>query len=281
MSSEQIVLSRVFRDAGLHRKISAMIASHLSNRQDIREQALDGLDLSNAREVLDLGCGFGFFTEALGGKVHPGARVTGIDRFPEYEYFYYLACEKAGLRADFKSSGIETSRKLPSSSFDLIICSYAMYFFPGYISEISRILKDDGIFIAITHSLPHMEEFCSYVRGVLKENGLIVTIDLPYETLISQFSNLNGASLLKPWFGQVDAKPYLCNLVFGSGDHENLIDYFNFKHYFFIPEMIDPDDRLHANVIDHIRRDLKEKGGMKVSKNDTIFVCRSPKGHES
>lgn len=276
MHKEEFSLSKVFSDAGLHRKISGMIARHLSNKLDIRQQAFDQLDLSATKDILDLGCGFGFFTEALGGKVHPEARITGIDRFPEYEWFYFQSCERAGIKANFRSNGIGLLSELPSDSYDLILCSYAMYFFPEYVGEISRILKPDGLFIAITHALPHMEEFCTYVRGVLKDNGLIVTIDLPYESLISRFSDQNGVEILEKEFKNIKTVRYKCKLNFGPDDHQDLIDYFNFKHHFFIPQMIDPEDKLHAKVISRLKQDLKARNGIEVTKNDVIFVCRSP-----
>ena len=63
---------------------------------------------------------------------------------------------------------------------------------------------------------------------------------------------------------------------FGIGDHEDLVSYFNFKHSFFIPEVMDPNDELHKKVASCIKEDLESKKGLKITKNDVIFVCSDP-----
>jgi SAM-dependent methyltransferase len=276
MKEEEIPLASVFKNASLHRKIAGIIRDHLNDKADIRLQALNGLDLSNARNILDLGCGFGFFSEALQGLVPEHAVVTGIDRFPEYEWFFFQSCDKAGVKGDFRCDGIQHIEKLESNAYDLILCSYALYFFPEVIPHIARVLKKDGCFIAITHMIPHMPEFTSYIRGILKEKGLILMADLPYESLISRFSNENGMEMLNPFFSSIRKHDFKAILTFGSNDHEPLVEYFNFKHHFFIPEAIDPEDELHQKVVSAIKRDLLEGNGMRVSKNDIIFICTNP-----
>lgn len=274
---DEFSLEKIFKDAKKHTEIAQIIAKYLGNQTDIREKAFHGVDLSQARDILDLGCGFGFFSGALKNKVHPEAKVTGIDRFPEYEWFYFQSCEKAGIKADFRSNGIDLINKLENKSYDLILCSYAMYFFPHTIRQISRLLRDGGVFIAITHSIPHMLKFTTYLRSILKENGLILTIDMPYETLLSGFSNINGKAELQKYFAAVEATDYIASLKFGKHDHEDLVSYFNFKHSFFIPEIIDPDDKLHNIVTNRMKKDLIVRNGMEIDKNDIIFVCTQPK----
>jgi len=276
MNGGESSLAKVFQDAEKHRVISDIISKHLCNKNDIRAKALNHQDLSGYQNILDLGCGFGFFTEALKGRVHPEAQITGIDKYPEYEWFYLQSCKKAGIKANFISNDITFIEQLNKSSFDLILCSYALYFFPEAIEHISRILKDDGSFIAITHAIPHMREFTTYVRSILKKNGHLFTNDLPYETLISRFSDKNGKEMLQPFFSKINVQEYKGKLAFDSGDHENLISYFNFKHSFFIPEVLDPDNELHKKVASSIKEDLETNEGINITKNDVIFVCSGP-----
>jgi ubiquinone/menaquinone biosynthesis C-methylase UbiE len=276
MTGEEFSLVDVFRDAKKHREIAGIIAKYLQNKVDIRRVALDGIDLMESKSILDIGCGFGFFTEALKDRVHHDAKVTGIDRYPEYEWFFFQSCEKAGIKADFRSNGIELIRELDDNSYDLILCSYALYFFPDVIKDIARILRSDGFFIAITHALPHMKEFTSYVRSILRNNGMIINIDLPYETLISRFSNINGQEALQPYFKEIITKDYKAKLCFGANDYKDLVKYFNFKHSFFIPDSMDPDDEFHKKVTSSIEADLNESKGLEITKNDIIFVCTAP-----
>jgi len=270
-------LANVFKDAEKHLKIADIITRHISNKSDIRIFALNGLDISKCQNILDLGCGYGFFTEALRGKVHPKVKVTGVDRFTEYEKFFSQSAEKAGVSSNFLYKGISVLEKMESNSYDLILCSYALYFFPEMVAHISRILKDDGLFVAITHAIPHMHEFADYVRKILREEGHNLDSCLPYEKLIKEFSDKNGYQILTPYFSKISKKKYEGVLIFGAGDYEDLIHYFNFKHSFFIPEEIDADDKLHQMIIRKIKRDMGANQELRITKNDVIFVSSGPK----
>jgi len=72
-------LSEVFRDVSTHMLVSGIIRDQLTTNKDVREEALMGLDLTDCKSVLDIGCGFGFFSSGLEGRLNPDARVTGID----------------------------------------------------------------------------------------------------------------------------------------------------------------------------------------------------------
>ena len=78
MNGKDSLLANVFKDAKKHQEIAGIIKDHLQPKTDIRQLALDGLDLSSSKRILDLGCGFGFFTEALKGRVSNDAIITGV-----------------------------------------------------------------------------------------------------------------------------------------------------------------------------------------------------------
>ena len=59
-----------------HRRAKSVILAHASNPRDIREVALEGLDLSGAHRVLDLGCGYGSSPRAQGPAAR-GCRIPG------------------------------------------------------------------------------------------------------------------------------------------------------------------------------------------------------------
>src|SRR5512147_1718087 len=109
-------IAKVFIDVEAHRHAADIIKKRSSNKQDIRDMALAGLDLRSCRRILDLGCGFGFFTEGVGGKVHPDATATGIDQVGNYRSHFLDACRRAGIRGRFYSSGASRTRKFPAGS---------------------------------------------------------------------------------------------------------------------------------------------------------------------
>src|SRR5512145_2765354 len=101
-------IRQVYRQVLKHRRIEKLIRQFSSNKEDIRIKSLSQVNLSECRKVLELGCAFGAFTEALKGRLHPQAAITGLDIVSEYEPFFLEACMRAGYRGTFSSSGVHT-----------------------------------------------------------------------------------------------------------------------------------------------------------------------------
>jgi ubiquinone/menaquinone biosynthesis C-methylase UbiE len=273
-------IRKVFRDVQKHLAIAQLIRRFSTNKDDIRKKALNQVDLSNCQNVLELGCAFGAFTEALKDKLHPEAKIIGIDIIPEYKPFFLEACLRAGYSGHFSSSGIDRIKKYPASSFDLIICSYALYFFPDMIPEISRILKTNGLFITITHSHRDMHEIIGIVKKILKQNNLLDDKQvLPIELIFEQFSAENGKKLLDPFFGRILAIDFKNTLVFQPQEVGSFIDYFQFKKSLFLTGT----GSRYKTIIHQLMMELQDLA-MKhnlvtMCKDDKIFICSQPLEH--
>jgi ubiquinone/menaquinone biosynthesis C-methylase UbiE len=279
MMMEKIETSKiieVFRNVHAHRLMANLIRKYSTNRSDIREIAIDGLNLSECRNILDLGCGFGFFTEALKGRVHPRAVVTGVDVIGGYEGMFLETCMKAGLEGRFLSAAASQIKDVTRKTFDLILCSYALYFFTDAIPDISRILAPHGIFIVITHDRNNMKELISITKEVLSRNNMLKEENLPLEKIIAQFSSENGMEMLKPWFGQVAAIDYRNSLVFRPEDDLRIIEYFLFKSPFLLSGInCEMECIVHLLSI-KLQQDALLQERFTLSKNDRIFICSSP-----
>ncbi len=228
-------IRKVFRNVQKHRLIEQLIRQFSTNKEDVRKKALEQTDLSSCKNVLELGCAFGSFTEALKGRLHPAAKINGIDIVPEYKPFFLEACKRAGYEGTFSSSGIDQIKKYSSDAFDLVICSFALYFFPGMIPEIARILRKDGIFIAITHYQTNMQELTGITKIILQKNELLRgNAPLPIEVIVRQFSAENGRELLAKSFSCVISVDFNNNLNFYIHEINFFIEYFNFKSPFFL-----------------------------------------------
>jgi SAM-dependent methyltransferase len=269
-------LAEVFKDVDAHQKIAGIMVNHATNSKDIRKVALDGIDLSNVQQILDLGCGFGFFTRALLGIVNSGAKITGIDCHPQNRDFYLDSTKKAEIDGKFIGECITSVRRIKTNTIDLILCSYALYFFPEILPQISRILKDDGIFIVITHNRNHLIEIGSRVKQLVRANDEGPISELPYEVLINKFSGENGELLLKPWFEKIKKEEYKNSLIFQKDEMADLELYLKFKHSFFIPEKEPDKETLFIKVVDYFKGHLEEFGKFEISKNDVIFICTKP-----
>lgn len=271
-------IHQVFRDVQKHQRIETLIRQFSSNKGDIRLTALNQTDLTNCRDVLELGCAFGSFTEALKGRLHPGATITGLDIVAEYEPFFLEACRRAGYPGKFSSAGVHSVKKYPDRSFDLIICSFALYFFVEMIPEIARVLKKDGTFITITHDQCNMQELIHITRNTLKEHHLLADNHLlPIEVIVQQFSAENGETLLRPYFGQVRKLNFKNSLVFQPWDIYFFIDYYQFKSPFFLVGT----DAENNNIVNKLLHKLQDIGAQNkvitMCKDDAIFICSHPR----
>ena len=269
-------LAEVFSDVSTHMLVSGIIRNQLTNDRDVREEAFRGLDFSGCRKVLDIGCGFGFFSGGLAGKLSPDATITGIDRYEKYRHPYLETAEKTGIKSNFISEGISAISRFDDSSFDLVICSYALYFFPEFIPDVARILKDDGLFIVITHSCPHMKELTFLVKGILASENIPHERLLPYELLINRFCDYNGTGLLSPWFSNIIRKEFRSEIVFAPSDFEKFAEYFRFKFPFFIPCGKEDENKLTRLILNRVSQLLEETGSFNITKDDTIFICSKP-----
>ena len=273
---EESKVIEVFANANAHRLAAGIVKRHSTNPQDIRLLALKKLDLTLFRNILDLGCGFGFFTEALKGLVHAEARVTGIDIVREYEPLYLDTCRRAGLKGSFQAMGVSSLKKHPQRSFDFVLCSYALYFFPEIIPDIARILNEDGFFLTIAHRQKSMSELIAVIKQILEEKQTPGRGRLPIEEIIGRFCSENGANLLTPWFKKIAAVEYPNSLVFHREDIIALVDYFRFKGPFFLTGTGAEAETVSRLVSAHLEKRVASRGPFTLSKDDTIFICSHP-----
>jgi len=270
-------ISRIFSDAQKHQRIGQIIRRFSTNKDDIRQTALRNLDLSGSRNVLDLGCAFGAFTETLKGRLHPRAIITGLDMLDEYESFFLDACRRAGYAGEFSARGVEQIIKYPATSYDLIICSYALYFFPDLLGDIARVLAGEGLFITITHSEADMRELVDMIKKILKQNNLLTDNQtLPIENIVGRFSAQNGAALLQKHFGSVQSIDFKNTLIFPPQEINHFLEYFHFKQLFFLNEA----QAKKQVIIDQLAREIKstaQKGkSINMCKDDIIFIASQP-----
>lgn len=269
-------LSEIFADTLHHESVAKIIRDYSTNKLDIRNIALEGLQLQECKTVLDVGCGFGFFTRALKDRINPECKILGIDLCPENEASFLESTRIATLNGEFSGTDEKVILTIPTDTVDLVICSYALYFFPAIISEISRVLKPSGIFISITHSKSHLTEVLSLIREISEDLGIQKPESLPCQSLSDNFNDINGYQLLSPWFSNIEEKNYNNLLHFEISDSEDLKKYFNFKQGHFIEDNFDYKDKVFNEMMNRISVQLQQGRTFKITKNDTVFICKEP-----
>ena len=256
-----------FERSSDHEAVSDIIRRRSTNHCDVRTAVLAGLDLSGTRGVLDLGCGFGFMAEAIAQRVPPGARLIGVDACPANEAPYLARVAASGRHGQFVCHRIEQRLDWPDKSFDLVVASYALYFFPAVLPEVARVLSPEGVFLAVTHA----QASCRDLARVL---GWPET-KLPLLCAVREFCAENATQRLAPWFEDVKRIEYQNTLVFDAVHRDELLTYVRFKLLSLPPEATPPSE-LDA-ALAHAAEGLASHGRVVLGKDDTAFHCTRPR----
>lgn len=96
--------------------------------------------------ALDIACGPGALAAALAARVGPDGDVLGVDAAPEMVEYARAHSRRTNCRF---AHGIAQSLDLPSSSFDVVTCTFAMHHIPendrsAAIAEMWRVLRPGG-----------------------------------------------------------------------------------------------------------------------------------------
>jgi len=259
-----------FDSPSAHETVSAIIRRRSTNNTDVREAALRDLDLSFAKDILDLGCGFGFMAEALAERAAPDARVVGVDVWRSNESPFLERVGATGRKPSFACMHVDSKLPWPDRAFDLVVCSYSLYFFLDVLPEVARVLAPHGLFLALTHSKD------SFV-GLLRAAGL-AEAESELLSLSRRFSAENGRNLLDRWFGDVTRIDYHNSLRFKTEHVDELLAYLEFKLPLLVPGS-KPHDSVPEDLASFARASLSRTGEVIVEKNDATFRCRSPLCH--
>lgn len=249
----QDLVIKSYGDLSFHRTIGDLIRTYSENREDIRDIAKGLIDWSEVRTMADLGCGYGWFEEALETGFDS---ILGVDWLEANEAGFLSVSQGLAKRARFLNLQLPSPIDVESDSFDLVVSAYSLYFFPGVIPEVRRILRPRGIFLIITHStgmLEEGEEFFDFSN---------------LRQVINSFSAENGEAILRRYFTDISAVDYRNSLVFNKENGADLAQYIDFKREFIIKD-VSP-----VIVKAKILYELETRGIMRFNKNDRIFVVR-------
>ncbi len=268
-------ITRTYREVPDHLGTRRHIERYSENHEDIREIALQGLDLSGVKSALDLGCGYGFFTEKLARPLQPGAEITGIDLVDEGCRDVFLrTISEAGCTGRFIASHADCITDMPGALFDIVYASYSLYFFPHLISDIARILKPHGLFISITHSQESLREIIRFIPAA-RSRGLSIT------RLLRMFSAENGKSQLQEHFDSIEQLPYPNRLIFPHESIDDCCDYLSKKRGLLFKEVAQTRPQELDTTIQRFLKDIRQHAEqnrcLAITKNDCVFRCRNPK----
>lgn len=272
-----------YQSPDVHEAIASLIRRRSANREDVREVLLRGLDLSAAREVLDLGCGFGLLAETIARRVAADARLTGVDACAPNAAPFCRRVEAAGRRARFITARVGSQLPWPAAAFDLIVCSYSLYFFPDVLPDLARLLAPPGRLLVLIHS---ERSFGRLIAAAGLDPAACALMPL-----LRQFSAENAPQRLAPHFEAVERIEYPNELRFGPEDREEIFAYLRFKLPWLVPDAGadgwpaaradgSPDagaDGLPASMRRSVDQWLARHGELVVEKSDAGFRCQGPR----
>jgi ubiquinone/menaquinone biosynthesis C-methylase UbiE len=273
-------IKKTYEQTGDHVHTKYLITKYSTNPYDVRDIALQGLDLSGAEHILELGCGYGSFTKNLTGLLGRDAEITGIDMVPENGKPFLSAVKSMNYKGYFICGRADCIKEFEDNLYDVIIASYSLYFFPHLIEDVARILKPEGVFIAITHSQYSLQEVLHLIPESMKNIGLTPIEKTTIARLFEAFSLENGREQLAPHFGRIDEIVYENVLRFSPDEIQDCIDYLEKKQYLLFKDVAER----HPLRIEHVKNGFykclhnhaKEKGEILLTKDDVIFHCFNP-----
>jgi ubiquinone/menaquinone biosynthesis C-methylase UbiE len=258
-----------------------IIKAYSSNKSDIRDVALNNLNCIKAKKVLELGCGYGFFIEKMKDKIDTNAIIIGIDMVENNREPFLHSVSSIQYKGEFISGNAEIIKEMPRASFDMIITSYSLYFFPYLIPDIARILAPDGVFIAITHSKKTLQEAIQFIHSCMNSIASMNRDDTIINRLFSAFSLEEGKSQLERYFNRVERLDYANSMIFTKEHIDDFIFYIQKKKNLIYKEVIDLMPEKMNDIIQCVENKITEyaaaHGSIVLNKNDAVFRCFKPK----
>lgn len=199
-------LSRQYADASnlqarvdLHRRFS-------TNPYGATRWWIEQLQLPEAAQVLEVGCGPGGYWNEVAGLIPASWHITVSDASPGMvtearERLASLNRPVTVIQADVQDLPFE------DESFDAVIANFMLYHVPDRpraLAEIHRVLAPNGKLYAMTNGRDHMGEIKALMNRVAP--GTAREEDLG-------FSLENGAAQLAPWFQTVQVLHYPDSLI--------------------------------------------------------------------
>lgn len=115
---------------------------------DYAQDLASRVDISTARDVLEIACGTGVLTHHLRKKLAPGARLTATDINPA---MVAAARENVDANGTIRYRDADgTQLPFESDSFDVVACQFGVMFYPDKgagFREAARVLRPGGSFV--------------------------------------------------------------------------------------------------------------------------------------
>lgn len=217
------------------------------------------IDFSKVNRLLEMGCGNGklwenrdidlrnreiFLSDISEGMVHEVRKKLGKD----------YNCIVADCQAIPFKDGY----------FDSVIANHVLFYIQNLekgLSEICRVLKDNGIFYCSTYGKEHMKEITELVQSFDSK------VELSQNSLFDIFGIENGKAILNKYFRTVQFIQYEDSLIVDEA--QPLVDYIMSCHG-NQNEILGPKITKFKEYVESI---ISKNGNIAITKQAGIFIC--------
>ena len=217
--------------------------------------------------VLDVGCGPGWLWEALAPSLPGGLRLTLSDLSPGM--VTEAVARALGIGCFTSVDGQECdARSLPfgSSSFDVVVSTYALYHVPepgDAVGEIARVLTDAGTAVVVTNGEGHLTE--------LEELRVAMFGPSAAWSVNRAFAPRRAAGALIDAFDEVSWHRYRDELH--CTDPRHVVEF-----VLSSPPGVPDDDEQRATMLRLVEQRMAAGGGvLRVRKDTGAFICAGPR----
>lgn len=236
------------------------------------------IDFGSSQDILEVGCGNGELWQHVEPEIIASRRidVTDVSEGMVEDAAARLGAATAGTGRRETGSGVagcglhfrvEDCQRLSCGdhSYDAVIANHVLFYIkdiPQALCEIRRVLRPDGVFYCSTYGREHMKEITSLVQEF---DSRITLSDV---ALYELFGLENGRAMLEQVFGRVEQVLYDDYLLVDEADP--LFDYILSCHGNQREYLNQRKDEFRR----FLQKKIEEKGGIRITKQAGIFVCR-------
>lgn len=249
------------------KNLSARINLHQKysiNKYNFFSWVFDHMNINSLDNVLELGCGNGVLWLNNNERIPKEANIILSDFSCGM-----LEAATANLKDSVSKFSFELidAQSIPHevNTFNVILANYMLFHIPDIdlaLSEIRRVLKPDGRFIATTAGKEHMKE----IREILIEFDS--EIHFPSDDTILRFGLENGEELISKHFDNVDVLLYKDGIELRES--KPLVDYIlSFKGAGNISNKL-TEERV-TDLYSFIDSKIKSDGSIYITKQPCLF----------
>lgn len=125
--------------------------------------------------VLDVACGTGVVARQVASRIGPKGTIVGLDLNPKMLAVARTMAKRDGLAIDWQEGRAESLR-FPDSSFELVLCQFALMFFTDLrasLAEMCRVLSQGGrVFLSVWQGLERHPFYQTLHEVIRKRVGM-------------------------------------------------------------------------------------------------------------